>query len=46
MQWGRIVVDLIETVFIGFIGIAVPLLMIGLVVLIIYAIYREVRGDR
>jgi hypothetical protein len=40
------VVDLLETIFIGFIGIAVPLLMAGLVVLIIYGIYREVRGER
>jgi hypothetical protein len=44
LQRDKIVVDLIEAVFLGFIGIAVPLLMVGLVTLIIYAIYREVRG--
>jgi hypothetical protein len=38
--------DTIEAVFLGFISIAVPALMIGLIVLIIYAIYREVRGER
>jgi hypothetical protein len=39
-------VDLLDTLFVGFIAVAVPLIMIGLVILIIYAIYREVRGGR
>jgi hypothetical protein len=46
LQRDKIVVDLIEAVFLGFIGVAVPLLMAGLVILIVYAIYREVRGER
>lgn len=39
-------VDLLDTIFLGFIGVAVPLIMIGLVLLIGYAIYREIRGER
>lgn len=36
--------DTVETVFEAFISVAVPLLMLGLIALIIYAVYREVRG--
>jgi hypothetical protein len=36
--------DAIEPVFVAFISVAVPVLMVGLVLLIIYAVYREVRG--
>jgi hypothetical protein len=39
-------VDLLDSLFIGLVVIAVPAIMIGLVVLIIYAIYREVRSRR
>jgi hypothetical protein len=42
---GQIVVDLLETIFVGFISVAVPIIMIGLIVLIIYAVYREIRGN-
>ncbi len=37
-------VDLLDTIFLGFIAIAVPAIMIGLILLIAYAVYREVRG--
>ena len=36
--------ELLDTIFIGLIAVAVPAIMIGLVGLIAYAIYREVRG--
>jgi hypothetical protein len=38
--------DLLETVFLALISVAVPALMLGLTVLIFYAIYREVRSNR
>jgi uncharacterized membrane protein len=37
-------VDFLDTVFLAVIGVAVPAIMIGLILLIAYAIYREVRG--
>ncbi len=38
--------DLLDTIFIALISIAVPVLMAGLTILIFYAIYREVRSNR
>jgi hypothetical protein len=36
--------ELVDAIFLGMIAVAVPAIMIGLVLLIAYAIYREVRG--
>ncbi len=36
--------ELLDSIFLGLISVAVPAIMIGLVLLIAYAIYREVRG--
>jgi ABC-type transport system involved in cytochrome c biogenesis permease subunit len=38
-------IDALETIFVAVISVAVPVLLLGLIALIVYAIYREVRGS-
>lgn len=38
--------DLLDTIFLALISVAVPALMAGLTILIFYAIYREIRSGR
>lgn len=41
----REMVESLEAVFIAVVTVAVPAVMLGLILLIGYAVYREVRGE-